>query len=65
MIDIILTGDTVKAIRDIPEKGIKKGVIGKVIGITISKCIAFLYIQLENGTHVEFSNEYYWDKVSS
>ena len=62
MVDLILTGNTVKANRNISEKGVKKVDVGKVVCITISKFKTYLDIDLFNGKHVPYSIEYDWDK---
>lgn len=64
-IDFIILGDDVEANRDIPNKNIKKGDRGVVVGINCLDSEDYFDIKLTNGKYIYCSCENCWNKVES
>lgn len=63
--EIIQLGSLVEANRDIPNKDIKKGDRGLVIGINNIDSEDYLDIELEDQRIAYCSSENYWNKVKT
>lgn len=63
--EIIQLGSLVEANRDIPNKDIKKGDQGLVIGINNIDSEDYLDIELEDQRIAYCSSENYWNKVKT